>query len=59
MKRLRTYAKTITLDFALEMSYLVEYVAALEEDVTILWFGHRLKSQVYIIVEFLRIAQFQ
>ena len=56
MKRLSPNAQVLDIDFALRMSYLVWYVVELEDNVTVMVFGHPLK--VYRLSEFLRIALF-
>ena len=58
MKRLSSNAQVLDIDCALKMSYLVRYVAALVVNVTVMVFGHQLKSKVYRFFIFLRIALF-
>ena len=52
MKRPRHNAKTLDIDCAQKMNYLVMCVVALVDNVTIMVFGHQLKSKVYIFFDF-------
>ena len=56
MKRPRHNAKTLDIDCAQKMNYSVKCVVALVDNVTIIVFGHQLKSKVCIFFTFGKFA---